>query len=63
MQEIYTGLAAHFPTTVEELLEFRRDYAGTPEDAIREIHYRYIKAVYRYVANSVSDRNIAGSGP
>jgi hypothetical protein len=26
---------------VEELLEFRRDYVGTPEDAIRELHYRF----------------------
>jgi hypothetical protein len=29
---------------MEELIEFRRDYVGTPEDAIREIIYRYVGA-------------------
>jgi hypothetical protein len=40
LQEIYAGVVTHFPITMEELLEFRRDYVGTPEDAVREILYR-----------------------
>jgi hypothetical protein len=43
VQEIHSGVVAStFPITMEELIEFRRDYVGTPEDAIREIIYRYV---------------------
>jgi hypothetical protein len=45
VQEIHSGVVAStFPITMEELIEFRRDYVGTPEDAIREIIYRYVRA-------------------
>ncbi len=45
VQEIHSGVVAStFPITMEELIEFRRDYVGTPEDAIREIIYRYVGA-------------------
>jgi hypothetical protein len=43
VQEIHSGVVAStFPITMEELIEFRRDYVGTPEDAIREIIYRCV---------------------
>lgn len=50
LQEIQTGVVSQFPITMDELLEFRRDYAGTPDDAIREIIYRKNQQMYQYPA-------------
>jgi len=40
LQEIYAGVVPQFPLSLEELMEFRRDHIGTPEDAVRELLYR-----------------------
>ena len=51
VQEIYAGVVPQFPLSLEELMEFRRDHIGTPEDAVRD--QTLIDIITEFIKNEI----------
>jgi len=63
LQEIYVGVTCQFELSFEELLEYRRDHIGTPEDATRELLFRKSQVRFQFPAGQIYSPFISGAYP
>jgi len=54
LQMIHIGVASQFALGLDELMEFRRDHIGSPEDAIRELLYRKNQSRFQFPGQNLA---------